>query len=83
MSSASLPDRYRRAMTEDFSVDRRMDGDFEVTNGSHETPGRHVYTVAMEDEAIVDCSCPDSTYRRVVCKHQLAVQQHLIDEGGR
>jgi hypothetical protein len=26
------------------------------------------------------CSCPDHTYRTVICKHMIAVQMHIQDE---
>ncbi len=32
------------------------------------------YTVGARGARATGCSCPDSTYRRRVCKHQIAVE---------
>ena len=32
-------------------------------------PGTH-YTISVYPDGALDCSCPDSTYRRRTCKHQ-------------
>ncbi len=33
------------------------------------TPGT-TYTISVYPDGALDCSCPDSTYRRRTCKHQ-------------
>ena len=58
------------------SVQRNPDGSFTVQ--SQHTPGRS-YTVVLGLNATY-CNCPDATYRRIQCKHGLAVSQWIAQE---
>jgi hypothetical protein len=63
----------KRAQWEAFSFRLLGDGDVEVTNGSHENPDNHTYTVHVEGGIPSDCTCPAWEYQSGACKHMVAV----------
>ena len=63
----------KRAQWEAFEFTVLGDGDVEVTNGSHENPDDHTYTVHVEGGVPGDCTCPAFEYQPGACKHMVAV----------
>lgn len=68
-AEAALDDRTRRARTERMRVQPKGGGIYEVHSASGAT-----YAVDVPGGR---CTCPDHTYRGVVCKHQRRVAQEI------
>ncbi|WP_458211051.1 SWIM zinc finger family protein [Haladaptatus sp. NG-SE-30] len=65
--------------TEEFEFAQAGDRHVNIRNNTHETPT--LYTVAIEDDFAVSCTCPDYKYRGsktgTNCKHMAAVEDDL------
>ncbi len=40
----------------------------------------HTYTVTLDENGAVECTCPHFTYRVAYCKHMAAVDQATIED---